>query len=338
MIQKLVYTVVHVIFWVVYLMLSWSNINHFEDSKIFFGLHPEAHLLMLFWAMCSFYSFYFYVHPKFFDRGRYVIYFLISVLVATVFTIMAVFSLIVLYDGHFMMFWPRAAGGILGSFIIAQCGSLLKGFVNWNENLQKAAELENRSLRNELTTLKAQLSPHFLFNTLNNIDTLIHKSQEEASATLIKLSELLRYMLYDSESRAVAIRREIDYIEGLIDLQRLRFRDRNFVELKVNCLYPELKIAPLLFLPFIENAFKFVSAGGQSPAIKISLEVKENEVRFACMNYFDASQISESRGGIGLTNTKRRLELLYKGHYELDIETTHMTYQVRLNLTIHEED
>lgn len=337
MIQKLVYTVVHVIFWVVYLMLSWSNINQFEDSRIFFGLHPEAHVLMLFWAMCSFYSFYFYVHPKFFDRGRYVSYFLISLLVATLLTLFAVSSLIILYDGTFMMFWPRAAGGILGSFIIAQCGSLLKGFVNWNENIQKAAELENRSLRNELSTLKAQLSPHFLFNTLNNIDTLIHKSQDEASATLIKLSDLLRYMLYDSETKAVSIGKEIDYMKQLIDLQRLRFQDQSFVKLEVNCLNTELKIAPLLFLPFIENAFKFVTTGKNRPAISIKLDVNENQVKFFCMNYFDATQLPTNEGGIGLANTRRRLELLYKDNYDLTIDSSQSTYQVSLNLTIDED-
>lgn len=338
MIQKLVYTTVHVIFWAVFFSLSWSNINQFSDSRDFFQLHPEAHAFMLLWAMCSFYSFYIYVHPQLFDKGKYVTYFLVSLTISIFITLAAVTTLVIIYDSAFIKFWPRAAGGVLGSFVIAQCGSLLRGFVNWNENIQNAAELENKSLRNELSSLKAQLSPHFLFNTLNNIDTLIHKSQDEASATLIKLSELLRYMLYDSETKLVAISREVEYIEQLIDLQRLRFADKAFVNLEINCSNPNLKIAPLIFLPFIENAFKFVTSGNHKPAIDIRLTVKGNDVFFTCQNQFDATQKQAADGGIGLSNTKRRLELLYKGNFDLSIQIKDSMYQVRLSLKVNEED
>lgn len=334
--QRLVYFIVHFLFWATFLALSWMSISSNVVELEFIKTHPEAVLLMITWGAINFYSFYYYIQPMFLDTKKYVSYFLVSV--ASSVAMPLVFTLIfwLVYPSFHEYALQKFFAGVGGSFLISQCGSLLGGFISWNQNLQNKTALENQSLRNELAMLKAQLSPHFLFNTLNNIDSLIYKSQDEASATLIKLSGLLRYMLYESESKEVSITKEIEYIQQLIELQKLRFEAENFIQLEIKNTCPELKIAPLLFLPFIENALKFVSNPKGLPAINIKLFVESNLVRLICHNYFvpNAKNTHQEQGGIGLANARRRLELLYPDHFDLQVSTKGNLFVVDLSIKI----
>jgi len=302
----------------------------------FMTSHLEAPFILAFWGVASFYSFYFYIQPLLLDTKKYVTYFLVSI--ATSVFLSVVFTAIfwIAYPTFHDFAIEKFLGGILGSFLISQCGSLLRGFISWNQSLQNKTALENQSLRNELAMLKAQLSPHFLFNTLNNIDSLIYKSQDEASAMLIKLSGLLRYMLYESEIKEVSIQKEIEYIQQLIQLQQLRFENENFIRLDIKNTCPDLKIAPLLFLPFIENAFKFVSQPTQMPAIHIQLIVDDRSVRLICRNFFKkkTAQTKGEGGGIGLANARRRLELLYPSLFQLHVSATDHIFEVDLSIKI----
>ena len=334
--QRLVYFTVHFLFWTTFLALSWTSVSSNAMELAFMRTHPEATLLMIIWGVINFYSFYYYVQPLFLDTKRYISYFLVSVATSVAMTSVFIIIFWLVYPSFHVYAQEKFLGGIVGSFLISQCGSLLRGFISWNQNLQNKTALENQSLRNELAMLKAQLSPHFLFNTLNNIDSLICKSQDEASATLIKLSGLLRYMLYESESKEVPIIREIEYIQQLTELQQLRFEAKNFIHLQINNSSPELKIAPLLFLPFIENAFKFVSNPKEMPAINIKLDVESKLVRLTCHNYFvpKVKNARQEQGGIGLANARRRLELLYPDHFDLHVSTTGNIFVVDLSIKI----
>ncbi|CAN0585765.1 unnamed protein product, partial [Laminaria digitata] len=207
-----------------------------------------APFLLLLWGIINFYSFYFYFQPLFLDSRRYFTYLIASVLFSAVMSLFFVGVFWLIYPSFREFALQKLIEGTGGSFLISQCGSLLRGFISWNQNLQNKTALENQSLRNELAMLKAQLSPHFLFNTLNNIDTLIYQSQDEASSMLIKLSALLRYMLYESDGKEVPIEKEIAYIRQLTELQRMRFEQPDYVELKIENKSNEVTIAPLLFL------------------------------------------------------------------------------------------
>lgn len=334
--QRLVYFIVHFLFWATFLALSWMSVSSNAMELEFLKTHPEAFLLMIIWGVINFYSFYFYIQPRFLDTKKYVSYFLVSVASSVAMTLVFIIIFWLVYPSFQEYALEKFFEGVGGSFLISQCGSLLRGFISWNQNLQNKTALENQSLRNELAMLKAQLSPHFLFNTLNNIDSLIYKSQDEASATLIKLSGLLRYMLYESESKEVLITKEIEYIKQLTELQQLRFEAENFIQLEIKNSCPELKIAPLLFLPFIENAFKFVSNPKKLPAIDIELIVESNLVRLTCENYFvpKVKNTHQEQGGIGLANARRRLELLYPDHFDLQISTTGNLFVVDLSIKI----
>ncbi len=333
--QKLLYTVVHLLFWTTFTALSWMAISSNPGETAFIINNPTTPLLLAAWALFNFYSFFGYVQPTFLDSGKYVTYFFVSIGFSVLSSAVFVGGFWVLYESFRPYAFQKYIEGIFGTFLINQCGSLLKGFISWNQNLHLKTELENKSLKNELSMLKAQLSPHFLFNTLNNIDTLIYKSQDEASAMLIRLSELLRYMLYDSDGKEVAIEKEIEYVLQLTDLQKLRFQDDNFIELNIDNRNPEFRIAPLLLLPFVENAFKFVSKPKELPAITIRVEVVETEVKFYCENYFDSNSSASTNhsGGIGLINVRRRLDLLYPDRYELSIDQIDEKFIVNLRIS-----
>lgn len=332
--QKLLYTIVHLLFWTTFTALSWLAISSNPGETAFMVNYPAAGLLLGCWALVNFYTFYFYVQPLFLDSRRFVMYLLISIGFSVLSSLVFVGSFWVLFESFRPYAMQKFVEGIGGTFLISQCGSLLKGFVSWNKSLHEKTELENRSLKNELSMLKAQLSPHFLFNTLNNIDTLIYKSQDEASAMLIRLSELLRYMLYDSDTKEVPIANELEYLQQLTDLQKLRFEENEFIELTITNRNPEFRIAPLLLLPFVENAFKFVSNPEQLPAIRIEVNIQEDRVHFRCENYFSTrnSNTNDHTGGIGLINVRRRLELLYPNRFDLTIEKTSNQFLVDLTL------
>jgi two-component system, LytTR family, sensor kinase len=334
--QRIVYFTVHFLFWTTFLALSWMSISSNAMELEFMKTHLEAPFIMILWGAINFYSFYFYVQPLLLDTKKFVPYLLVSLALSLAISLLFTIIFWLAYPAFRNYAVEKFFQGMAGSFLISQCGSLLRGFISWNQNLQNKTDIENQSLRNELAMLKAQLSPHFLFNTLNNIDSLIYKSQDEASAMLIKLSGLLRYMLYESENREVVITQEIEYIQQLTELQRLRFEDENFIHLQINNACPQLKIAPLLFLPFIENAFKFVSTPTETPAITIKVDVEGNMVRLACRNHF-VSRVKTDRsdeGGIGLANARRRLELLYSNRFNLRVSTTGNIFVVDLSIQI----
>ncbi|MFN8166847.1 MAG: histidine kinase [Bacteroidia bacterium] len=199
----------------------------------------------------------------------------------------------------------------------------------------KLESVEKEKVKTELEFLKAQINPHFLFNSLNNILFQIEKSNTEARETLLKFSEMLRYQLYDCSVEFIPIEKEIVYLRNYIEIQLLRKTDKYKCDFKVGTNVSGFSIAPLLLIPFVENAFKYISnrASGNNQ-ITIKLDFHEGELLFSVVNDTDHSQplmISESKG-IGLANVRRRLELLYKNNYELDITQFENQYAVCLKL------
>jgi sensor histidine kinase YesM len=284
----------------------------------FIAQNIPAFLYNLAWAFIQFYAFYFFFY-RLIEKQRYISYFIWSVVVSVGISLVLTLLFFWLFNIHpnyqLMEFVPQ----MVGTFIIAQTGSLLRGFIHWFDDIQRKQEVEKTVLRNELDTLNAQLNPHFLFNTLNNIDSLIHSNADKASESLVALSEIMRYMLYDARKPKVPLRNEIDHYRNIIQLQSLRLKTPDRVKFNIDLQDETTEIAPLLFLPFIENAFKHASYEGNDTAIKISLKGTENRVEFSCHNYFRPgdSTTKNKTGGIGLTNLRRRLELLYPSHYAL---------------------
>ena len=216
-------------------------------------------------------------------------------------------------------------------FVIAMAG-IGKFTFDWFKNLRIKRELETQNLTSELAFLKSQINPHFLFNTLNNIHTLAYKKADGTPEAIMKLSELMRYMIYESNVDVVPLTQEIEYLKSFIDLQELRFKTKRIVDFEISGKIEEAQIAPLILLPFVENAFKHGYQIDSQGAIKVRLLIGE-QIEYSVANAFSASHSNEQRdevGGIGLENIQRRLELIYPKQFELSIDQSEDHFTVKL--------
>lgn len=209
---------------------------------------------------------------------------------------------------------------------------------------QKYIELEIKEKENqrthaeqELNRLKDQLNPHFLFNTLNNISSLVALNQDEAQDSITRLSDMLRYVLYDSTGQTVSLEKEIDFMKNYIDLMRLRYTDTLCMNLSLPSVTTRKQIAPLLFISLLENAFKYGATSQHACHIDISLTDNKEEIAFCVKNTLaELQQNSTNKGGLGIDNLKKRLELIYPGRHEFSYGINHneenVYYESRLIL------
>jgi two-component system, LytTR family, sensor kinase len=201
------------------------------------------------------------------------------------------------------------------------------------EKLQK--ELEKEKLNSELAFLKNQISPHFFFNTLNNIYSLIGINAEDSQKAVLKLSKLMRYLLYESEQGNTHLSSEIDFMNNYIDLMKLRMSDKISLAVSFPEDYEDISIPPLLFVPFIENAFKHGISYREKSFIEISMLACKDSLTFKCVNslYKSKEETDTEHPGIGLENVSKRLNLLFPGKYDLKINKTDLTFDVLLYIS-----
>ncbi|MEL7121735.1 MAG: sensor histidine kinase, partial [Bacteroidota bacterium] len=205
-------------------------------------------------------------------------------------------------------------------------------YQTWREDENKRIELEKQSLNSELELLRSQVNPHFLFNTLNNIDSLVYIDQDKASDAISKLSGIMRYMLYESNTEKVPLTREIEYLSSMIDLLQLRLKSPDFIRFDIKGNPKGKMIPPMLFIPFVENAYKHGKKTGPSPGIDMELIISEENIEFKSKNYYDENRElnKDSVGGIGLNNVKRRLDLLFEKEHQFEINKDHGEFNVYL--------
>ena len=193
---------------------------------------------------------------------------------------------------------------------------------NYIEEERLRKELENENLKSELSFLRSQISPHFMFNVLNSIVALARKKSDLVEPVTIRLSELMRYMLYESDERRVPIDKEIEYLRSYIELQKLRFGDQVNIDFSFdNKSISHRTIEPMLLIPFVENAFKHGTGLIQQPIIKVEAVLNNDSFGFKVSNKVSKTKIEskDDSSGIGLVNVRRRLELLYPKIHQLDI-------------------
>lgn len=210
---------------------------------------------------------------------------------------------------------------------------VLRLSADWFVKYQQHKELEKQNLKTELALLRSQVNPHFLFNTLNNIHSFSLTEPEKSSFAIIKLSEMMRYMLYEANGEKVRLEKEVQYIQNLIALHKLRYEDDQFVKFEVSGDVHRIEIPPMIFLPFIENAFKHGKQSVEN-AIVIKLKIDETKMIFNCRNFIKLKSETEKTqiGGVGLKNIKRRLQLLYPDLHQLTITSNDDIYAVELIL------
>lgn len=197
-------------------------------------------------------------------------------------------------------------------------------------------ERENENLKSELSLLRSQVSPHFMFNVLNNLASLARKKSDQLESVIIQLSHLMRYMLYDSGEKRVTLDKEIEYLKSYIDLQKLRFGNDISISFETDVKQGDQPIEPMLLIPFVENAFKHGIGIIADPQIMISLSIEDHTLSFAVKNKFNRilTETKDPRSGIGIQNVRRRLDLLYKDLHELNIREAGPWFIVELKLIL----
>ncbi len=219
-------------------------------------------------------------------------------------------------------------------FLFLAIGTSIRVTEQWYSDDKKRKESENQKLIAELSFLKSQINPHFFFNTLNSIYSLAIRKSEKTPEALIKLSELMRFLIYDSEKEFVPLKRELDYIKNYVELQKLRLMDNVTVDYRIEGYYHDKELEPMLLLPFIENAFKHGIDSIKKCHIGISVKITDSFLTLSVENPVVRNVKSSNReqGGIGLVNSQKRLDLLYGSNHQLNIFQNNEFYKVELQL------
>lgn len=293
--------------------------------------------------LTTFYTLYFFIIPKYFDDGFNLKILISSILVIASLVMLRVWvsNIAVKYNeilleqsirSPFLYVLKEIISTIL--FVVYP---LLVTFTIRYFSIQKAKiELESQKKESELTLLRSQINPHFLFNTLNNIYSLVYSNSPEAHKSITKLSELMRFTLYRSKDEKVPFESEIEYLETFIDLELLRIKDKRFIEKKITYQNNGLEIAPMLLIPFVENAFKHSDKSFTPPVIKLQITINNGKLEFYISNKkaIENNESEKIDGGIGLVNVKKRLEILYPDKFKLNIKNSKDNYEVLLKIEL----
>lgn len=254
-----------------------------------------------------------------------------------------VILIIVYYIGH--IFWggnnankfQDALVAVVFITLFGLLGGLFQFFTDWFKKNQLKVELERKNYESNFALLRSQINPHFLFNTLHNIDALIYDNQEKASKSLVKLSDIMRYMLKEAKFEFVELDKEISHLESYLALEKLRIKNEKFLNYSINGEAKGEKIAPMMMIPFVENAFKHSIDSNIDNGILIKIRIINHKLQFLCENIFDKSDIDKDKEhGIGLELVKKRLDLIYKNKYKLSVQKDDSIYKVNLEIELDE--
>ncbi|MCF8365745.1 MAG: histidine kinase [Bacteroidales bacterium] len=337
----------HVLFWVVLLLF---NVSRFQRSFVGYSFDTfKTNLLselleMPVLLMASYFTGYFLLQ-KFFITKKYLKFFTWLAMTSLVF---AFILRIFIYYLEIPFFYPEdlTEGYKFSHFNLFQhifyiyttAGvffmlRLVKHLLSMQDS---KLQLEKQSMKSELALLRTQINPHFLFNTLNNINSLIVKDPKKAGNAVVKLSEIMRYMLFEANRESVFLSQEIEHIENYINLQGIRLEKADYVSFDVLGNPVGLSVPPMLFIPFIENLFKHGDKNRQSPGFLISIRINPGSIVLKTQNHIKTSVVkNDNSSGIGINNVRRRLELLFPGNYLLDIKTENNIFTVYLRINIH---
>ncbi len=291
--------------------------------------------------------------PRFILKNRTGLYLLIIVVVATIIVFLNIYvdkwlNLPALMDAAFHKGgpqpkhhgrdhnWDFALIAIIA--LVIGVSTSMTSVQKWQHDKQLHQDMEQDRISSELSFLKAQINPHFFFNTLNNIYALTHVDAETSRKAIHQLSRMMRYVLYDTQNATTMLSQEIAFVKDYISLMQLRLTDAVKIELKSPAALRDVAIAPMIFLPFIENAFKHGVSATQPSYIDINIGQHNSTVDLNVINTIIKEQNNnlEAGSGIGLNNTRRRLDLLYPGKYSLKIDENDAenTYSVHLTLNL----
>ena len=346
--------VMHLLVWLVLIILPQIIISRFSGNNNFiaWGFYINAFIIGI-----IFYINYFWLVPKFYMKNKKTIFIVLALLVVIGFYFILDYTNQAIHnperdrrvaesidEGVNKQRFKRPPfklmqiyGYSLLSIVIVGFSIGLKAIEQHSASEKRQKELEKEKLNSELAFLKNQVSPHFFFNTLNNIYSLIEINTKDAQEAVLKLSKLMRYLLYESEQGESQLSHEIDFMKHYIDLMKLRLSNKVQLDVDLPDEGTQIKIPPLLFIPFIENAFKHGISYREKSFISVAMKLENDTIKFSCENSIGQSAEKETRdnySGIGLENVKKRLALLFPGKHKLNIESREKTFHINLEIEL----
>ena len=330
----------HFIFWATYFIFNfirYGSINNdywysLKSNLVEFPLN----------IIITYFTIYFLI-PKYIVKKKYFQFFILLIL-----------SLILFYSvrtglNYILVtkeIWPEAEGlhkaftfdhiveVTIGVVYVIALVSAIKLTYEWIQEKRRNDELQKIQLQTELDLLKSQIQPHFFFNTLNNLYALVIKKSPNAPDVVLKLSEIMQYVIYDVNEPKISLLKAINYIHSYLELEKLRYGSQIKSNLSIHGNIDEIEIPPLIFLPFIENCFKHGTKNNDDIKVDIAFEVNNNFLYFTVKNTFHNIDEIRVKHGLGIKNVERRLQLLYNKEYTLETKIDNNNFNVYLKLPI----
>ena len=238
-------------------------------------------------------------------------------------------------DEPFPFFGPGELVAAFGGLLLMGMNLGVKLYFKSQEDTKLLTQIDKHNLERQLEYLKYQVNPHFFMNTLNNIHALVDIDPERAKTTIVELSKMMRYILYEGNNRLIPLPREVQFLNNYVQLMRLRYTDKVSIRMSAPSNLPDVMIPPLLLIMFVENAFKHGISYRTESFMYITVDVKDDRLKFVCSNSKQHLTVKEkSGGGMGLVNVRRRLDLLFQDTYTLKIEDRENEYNVSLDLPL----
>ncbi len=325
----------HVLFWCfVFVMMLLAGEDNTSMMEVTRKLINIAFYILVVYINLD------YLIPKFLSQKNFMTYCLLLLAMVAVFTPIKVLLLYITYDEvdpkEFLIMNQQYIFLLL--FLIAGGSTVLKIISDWQRHQRDRKDLETQRMQSEIKFLKSQINPHFLFNTLNSLYALTLKKSDKAPEIVIKLSEMMRYMLYECNERRVPLYKEVNYVQNYLDLEKLRQSGEAEILFEVEGSISDQYIAPLIFIPFLENSFKHgINHQLGDGYVHVKMKVMDDKLLMRIVNSKPAAPpmpVDKTSGGIGLVNVERRLNLLYLNQYKLDILDEPKEHIVELSLDL----
>jgi len=334
----------HILFWIIYVFFyAFTPIALGEEDSLIKDL--QFVLIQLPLKLLATYTLLYFFIPKFILKKKHTIFFVFIIPLAFIIglgqrALMGYYLYPIYYPEHLaeygLIYWPKVFYASVETYSVAAAAATIKLLKQWFNTQQLTNSLKQEKLAAELKFLKAQIHPHFLFNTLNNLYALTLKKSSKAPEVVLKLSELLDYMLYECNESKVALDKEINMLENYIALEKIRYGEELSVKFHVDKEVRNFDISPMLLLPLVENSFKHgVSGEIHEKWIEIKLSASNDTLNFTIENSRDSSIRGKKESyteGIGLKNVIRRLELVYKNKHQIKIDDKGESFKVSLTI------
>lgn len=335
-IRKIKQIGIHTLFWTFALFFFLFYYKRYGEINIYTISASFIHVAI---AMATVYTFNYYIIPRFLLKNKYPKFVFISLIALVLFIYLQLLATgIILIE---LLYTERTLFPtmldmlvlLVNIFFIVLIGISVKLFKRWNQKEKQEQELQKEKVEAELKMLKTQINPHFLFNTLNSIYVLAMKNSENTADTVLKLSDILDYILYKNNADQVLLHDELNIVKDYIELEKIRYANRVVIQYNENIQNKAEVIPPMVIIPLIENAFKHGVAKSMDQAwININVQQNNNQIKIEVKNSTKQKAETKPEHGIGLKNVQRRLELIYGKNFEFTVTENSTNFNVLLRI------